>query len=191
MGGLGSTRWNGHKPKPLVEESLRIDLLAPELRPALRQPGETAAFTTFTQRDQFHSQWLLLVTPTGDDGSRELVVLPADDVSEEAAQHFALKRVRVGFDERIYAVCAGCEKTTRILFALPDKAKFACKACVDLTYTSVRRHDKRVDRVAQRIRGGDMSVVDELITKGRTPGYRGFVADRLLLAGLAKAFPDA
>ncbi len=190
MGGHGSTRWRNHTPAPLVEESLRIDLLSPELRSALSQPGEAVATTNFAVRGRLHSQWLLHFSPASDDGSRELALIAADHVSDKAVLHFRLKPVGVGFHERIHAVCPGCEKTTRMLFALPDKRQFGCKTCTGLQYRSVREHDKRLDRIAKRLRAGDLSVVDKYSMRGRRPGHSGFCNDRLLLSGLLKAFSE-
>jgi hypothetical protein len=190
MGGPGSSRWNGHQPAPLVEESLKIDLLSPEMRWALRQPEAALATTTFTVRGRVLWEWLLCFLPAGEDGSRELLLLPTND-TQGGLQAFQLKAAQVGFNERTYAVCPRCRKTTRILLALPDKGIFACKRCLGVQYLSVRKHDTRVDRIVRRLRAGDVSVVDEYNALGRRGGYRGFVADRLFLDAMWRAFPEA
>jgi hypothetical protein len=53
----------------------------------------------------------------------------------------------------------------------------------------VQEHDARVDRIVQRLRVGDLSVVAVSLKKGRLPGYAGACADRLLLAAVFRAFP--
>jgi len=189
LGGFNSTRWNKHKPAPLVEHSLRIDLLDAGLRSALAQPGEAVASITFSTGGQVQSQWVLCFSAAAEDGGRDLVVFPADNVSKEAAQHFPLRPVRVGFHERLYPMCPRCERTTRILFALPRKGRFACKRCIGLTYQSEREHDARLDRIIRAVKTGDEAELDRLEAALNGSGYRALVASQLLLSALFKLRP--
>jgi len=184
MGGPGSTRWRNHQPAPLVEESLRIDLLEPQLKLALSKPEESAVLTSFSVNGQLHSTWLLQLSPATEDEPRKLIIRRADKLKEP--QTFELRPVRVGFTDRTHVVCPGCEKTARVLFALREKGFFECKRCLGVQYESVRRHDKRIDAICRRLRAGDHSVVEEYDTLGCRPGYAGFVADRLLLTAVSK-----
>ena len=188
MGGSGSTRWTNHTPAPLVEESLRIDLLDGEIQSALREPGEAIATITFSLAGQPLSEWHVYVPPATGDGSRKLLVRPADD-PHEPAQIFELRQVRVGFHERVYAVCPGCEKTTRILFALPDKGRFACKRCNRLQYQSVREHDARLDKIIKAIKTGDEEALNRYVAEFDRGGYRSFVWSSLFLTAFSKVFP--
>jgi hypothetical protein len=159
VGGSGSTRWGNHTPAPLVEEALRLDLFDGEIQSALREPGEAVGTITFSLGGQPLSRWRLYISPATGDGPRKLPVRPADD-PYEPAQLFELRQVRVGFHERVYAVCLGCQKTTRILCALPNKGRFACKKCTGVQYQSVRKHDARIDKLARAIRQYDETVLD-------------------------------
>ena len=49
MGGSSSSRWRGHTPKRLVEETPAIDLLHPVLKTALAAPAATGSLTWRTE----------------------------------------------------------------------------------------------------------------------------------------------
>jgi hypothetical protein len=53
MGGPGSTRWRGHTPKALVENTPTLDLQHPRLQAALAQPGPVPGVTSHGDDPRF------------------------------------------------------------------------------------------------------------------------------------------
>lgn len=48
---------------------------------------------------------------------------------------------------RTWLFCPSCNGQTFKLYRPPQSAVFACRACHNLTYTSVQKHDARLDRL--------------------------------------------
>ena len=153
MGGRGSTRWRGHNRQPLVEESVCLDLLDPELRKALKAPrasGELDLRVAGTGEPAIPIDFELGVVEPND--TRRLTVNFFDSVG--STQAVTLKRVRSGFSSRWLAQCPRfCGRRARKLYFVPVKSEVACWRCAGLTYRSTQQHDKRLDE-ARRDRQG-------------------------------------
>jgi hypothetical protein len=62
--------------------------------------------------------------------------------------------------KRFYFLCPGwddapCQKRVGKLYLPLGEDFFRCRACHDLTYRSVKEHDKRIDALRQALRGSD------------------------------------
>lgn len=195
MGGPNSTRWRGHQRKHLVEQCLALDLRDLGQLEILSSPSPLAGRFDWKASPAgtllgSATYWL---GPLGNDDTRELRLCLGEELDPSGhVQAFKLERVTVGCAPRWLQLCPQCgEHRARRLF-LPAKSKqFACKRCHNLIYRSVAQHDQRVDRIARRLRTGDLSLLEEHNRRGRKPGFSGFCGDRLLLSGLLKAFPEA
>lgn len=187
LGGDRSTRWNNHEPKRLVEQTLRLDLRHPQLRPILRDPAPATWTTTITLGD-VHREWLALLSAAEADGSRTLALRSRPLDIHEPGQAIQLVSVKAGFDDRLLARCPHCDRRAQVLHALPKDGIFHCRGCLGLGYASTRQWDKRVARLARAMRRGDTAAVRYWERRGALPGYAGFAADRLLLRAADRAF---
>jgi len=130
--------------------------------------------------------------PLGDDYARELRLRLSEELDPTGeVQVFKLERVPVGCAPRWLLTCPQCgERRARRLFLPPKSTRFGCKDCHALRYRSVQQYDHRVDRIVQRLRAGDISVIEEYDLRGRRLGHAGFCSDRLFLSALVKLFPE-
>ena len=145
MGGPGSTRWRGHRPRRLVEETPCLDLLDPELKEALRLPsacGELDLRVPGTGEPAVPIDFDLgRVEP---DGSRRLRVDFRDP--DGSNQTLILQPVQLGFSRRWYARCPQhCRRRARKLFLRCGMLEFACVSCCGLQYETAQTHDARID----------------------------------------------
>ena len=186
MGGTGSTRWNNHEAKPLVEAALRLDLARPELRDALDQPH--AASGTLIIRTAIGAwTWSLRIGAVQPDGTRRLVLDDEPDDPHVDGQVIELVPVQVGIRTATMAVCPGCERRVRVVHALPADGRWACRQCLGLAYSS-SRSDARVRRVARALRRGDDAVLAEYDAKMAKGGSTGLAALRVVFDAMERAF---
>ena len=52
-------------------------------------------------------------------------------------------------NERFWFCCVSCGRRVTSLYSLPGDKVFNCRLCLDLTYSSVQQHDKRLDAMAK------------------------------------------
>ena len=187
MGGTGSTRWNNHEPKPLVEAALRFDLARPELRDVLGQPH--AAWGTLTIKTAIGSwTWSLSISAVQSDGTRHLVFDDQPNDAHVDGQVIELVRVECGIRTTTMAVCPGCGRRVRVLCALPADGRWGCRQCLGLAYTSSRRSDARVRRVARALRRGDEPVLAEYNARMAKGGATGLAALGVVFDAIERAF---
>jgi hypothetical protein len=145
MAGRGSTRWRGHQPRPLVEETHCLDLLDQRWREILRLHRASGTLEWRDSGNLVPKEWVdFRLSPVQEDGTRLLVVDFTRDPNEPKEQ-LILEQVRVGFSRRWHARCpGGCDQMVRKLYLVEDGA-VACWRCAGLQYRSAQKHDKRVD----------------------------------------------
>lgn len=142
MGGLGSSRWRGHTPRPLVEEFLCFDFASREWRRVFREQQATGWVSPSSPSDTDPTEFMFRLYAPKPDGSRRLTL---DDGG--LGRELTLEPVRVGFDERMYPRCpGGCGKRSRKVYASPKDPRFTCRECAGLGYLSEREHDARIDQ---------------------------------------------
>ena len=157
MGGSGSTRWRGYRPRPLVEEASCLDLLNSRWRDVLRLDRASGTLEWGNPGSVVPKEWVdFHLSPIETDGTR-LLVLYFTREPTEPKERLVLEHVRVGFSERWHAQCpGGCDGLVRKLY-LGEHRAVVCWRCAGLQYRSVQAHDKRVDlcrrKPAEFVRG--------------------------------------
>ena len=145
MGGSESTRWRGYRRRPLVEETLCLDLLDPKMKDVLRLHRASGTLEWQDPGGVVPKEWVdFHLSPVEPDGTR-LLVLDFTREPTEPKERLILDEVRVGFSQRWYARCpGGCDGLVRKLYLVEHRA-VACWRCAGLQYRSAQEHDKRVD----------------------------------------------
>jgi hypothetical protein len=145
MGGSGSTRWRGHRPRPLVEEAHCLDFLDTNWKEILRLPAASGTLEWRGRGGVVPEHWVdFHLNPVEPDGTR-LLVLDFTRDPTEPKERLILEEVRVGFSQRWYARCpGGCDRLVRKLYLVEHRA-VVCWRCAGLQYRSAQEHDKRVD----------------------------------------------
>jgi hypothetical protein len=83
------------------------------------------------------------------------LLVPVPRSSTKQAQYIEITRSPCNYGGfRSWLRCLGlpgrrCGRRVTALFRPPEEALFACRTCHCLTYQSVQKHDKRVDRIAR------------------------------------------
>jgi len=171
MGGTGSSRWQGHPKRPIVEHSLSIDSLALSRAGALDRSG---TIVRWEQRGKPISSVAVgaLKLP---DGRRELLVAykARGESAHTVAEAFTLERVPMGVvGARWFFRCPDCDGRARKLFMPPGAQHFRCLKCSEATYFSAQTHDDRV----YRLRRGDPETMRWAFTRVRRLGTYGSLA---------------
>jgi hypothetical protein len=144
MGGLGSTRWKGHKKKTQIEAcaclavwDFGIDVLVPYADRWGRwiwDPGDTPRASLFFR----------LVT-TAEVGTLRIHVAPDSEMPSED-QVVRLSSIPRCFGGREwYFHCPQCDRRVAKLYLPPHETHYACRTCHDLTYRARQQHDKGQD----------------------------------------------
>jgi hypothetical protein len=183
MGGSGSTRWRGHQPRRLVEQTHCLDLLDRRWKEILRLRQASGTLEWRSRGSVVPEHWVdFTLSPIQADGTR-LLVLDFDRDATAPKQRLILEEVRVGFSRRWHARCpGGCDGLVRKLY-LVERGSVACWRCAGLQYRSAQRHDKRVDLCrrdpAEFVRGrSDLSgersrlVTSWLLLEAESRGFR-------------------
>jgi hypothetical protein len=145
MGGRGSTRWKGHTPKKLAEETPCLDFLHPKWREALRHREATGSIRWSTRSGPL-AEASVYLGPIEKDETRRLVMRCSEEPAEPKAL-VVLEPSQVGFSRRWYARYPGtCGKRARKLYLHLSSGTYAflCVQCAGLTYAATQRTDKRV-----------------------------------------------
>jgi hypothetical protein len=142
MGGTGSGRWKDHQRAPLVEDTLRLDVVAFET--ALRHDQITGfVYRTDGQTDDLMALLTFSLGPVSASGNRILMI---DSGGTGRRQSIRLERAQRGWHSGWLFRCpTDCGRRARKLYALPRWLVFSCRQCAGLTYRSVQRHDSRLD----------------------------------------------
>jgi hypothetical protein len=166
MGGSNSGRWHGYTPRPLVEETPRLDLALPELKSALKSPLPATRSAVWsldgTPVSGAHLHLGGELTP----GRRLLTV--QDALEPELVGEIELERVEQGFAERWYGTCPPCGRPVRTVYFVNNC--WQCRTCSGLQYRSVREHDRRVDALIRALRVGNEQAI-ELALDASKGGY--------------------
>ena len=156
MGGYGSTRWEYHQKKRLVENCLHLDILNLSKR-GLISGSYARGF----------SVWENI---TGErDASIEFEIYPIDNRSKVIRFHYIAEsdgnEQKMQYDCRLVSTRAffggfrwwftcpliinekHCNRRVRKFYLPPGEQYFGCRHCHDLTYRSSQNHDKQVDEL--------------------------------------------
>ncbi len=143
MGGSKSTRWRGHQPRRLVEETNRLDFGSPEWRAVLKHSTASGNLRWTDSTGSCIAQAAFELGAKGENGSR---ILTLEFEGWGRMTHLALEPVAVGFSMRTHARCpAGCGGRARSLFLLPENRRIGCRRCCGLGYASAQKSDHRVN----------------------------------------------
>ena len=145
MGGSESTRWRGHRRRPLVEEASCFDLLDPNWKEILRLHRASGTLEWRDLGRVVPKEWVdFHLNPIEPDRTR-LLVLDFTRDATEPKERLILEQIHVGFSQRWYAECpGGCDRLVRKLYLVEHRA-IVCWRCAGLQYRSAQGHDKRLD----------------------------------------------
>jgi hypothetical protein len=153
MGGIGSSRWQDHVRKRLVTEAMKIDLRDPQWKSLLAIGRAEGTLNWSDSRTGSPSGWAdFVLSPVDPDGVRNLVLLRAED-EFEPREVVSLALRPAGFCAHWFAGCRGCDRWVRMLYAMNQHERFKCRACSNLTYWSVQKHDARLDFAKRDLAG--------------------------------------
>ena len=150
MGGTGSTRWSGHRKRPLVEEALAIDLAPIQRAGLFRMPGGTVARLEWTAGGTALGTASVEVWshPAGGDYMCLRLEATSSDHGPKPAALEVVERAR-----RKVFICPCCEQGTRKIYIDRADNRIACRRCLGLQYRSAQQHDARVDQARRDPRG--------------------------------------
>ena len=170
MGGYGSTRWEYHQKKRLVEDCLHLDILK------LSEWGLISDSHT-----QGTSVWENL--SGGRDASIQFEIYPVNNHLKIMRFHYTAEcdgnEQKMQYDCRIvpsktffggsrwWFICPliindqPCNRRVRKLYLPPGEVYFGCRHCHDLTYRSAQEHDKQVDELLSLSREQLLSILQE------------------------------
>jgi len=155
MGGIGSTRWQGHPKRPLVEDSFILDCTTLS-RAGVLDCSETMVKWELEGEKIASVAVGALKLPNG---RRELLVAYKAGPGKSAqivAEAFALESVPMGVaGPRLFLRCPHCGERACKLYLPPNAQHFRCLKCSGATHLSAQTHDIRVDR----LRRGDPETV--------------------------------
>jgi len=156
MGGYGSTRWEYHQKKRLVEDCLHLDILK------LSEQGLISGSYTHGT-----SVWENL--SGGRDASIEFEIFPVDYLSKIMRFNYTAEsdgnEQKIQYDCRLVSTKAfiggfrwwftcpliingiHCNRRVRKLYLPPGEIYFGCRHCHNLTYRSSQSHNKQVDEL--------------------------------------------
>jgi hypothetical protein len=151
MGGLGSTRWNDHTKRRLVEDCLVLDLSQLNRAGLFDQEVADGVLRWTDPRTDAVLFSAYFVMEPLENGERALAIgyrARRDTSTEKVLECFFLEPHPPHFGGlRWFARCPGCQSRRTKLHLPPGEARFLCRACHDLTHLSVQDHDKRVDQL--------------------------------------------
>lgn len=142
MGNKESSRWRGYTPKPLIEDSHRVDFCRQPWRAILESPVASAGQLVWADSSGKRTGAVEFELGRIEE-NRERVLTLTDQGSDPVAVR--LKEVKVGFDgRRWHSQCPlDCGRRSRTLFIASD-ATVGCRDCLGLVYRSSRKSDSRV-----------------------------------------------
>ena len=170
MGGYGSTRWEYHQKKKLVEDCLHLDILNLSKRGLIS--GSYAHGTSVWEN-----------ISGGRDASIEFEIFPVDYLSKIMRFHYTAEcdgnERKMQYDCRLVSSKAflgrsrwwftcpliindqHCNRRVRKLYLPMGEIYFGCRHCHDLTYRSSQNHDKQVDELLSLSHEQLLSMIQE------------------------------
>ena len=154
MGGSRSTRWRGHRKRPLVEEAPCLDLVALRRAGVLTASGGAARLKwTLDGAGEALGRALLSVGPALKRGwGREVAVYVTRPGRRAIVQRLRLLRTDPHFGgTRWWFRCPieGCGRRALKLYVEPEGDRLGCRRCLNLTHRSAQQHDKRLDQATR------------------------------------------
>jgi hypothetical protein len=153
MGGILSTRWEGHRKATTVEECCELDLglLA---RQGTFRPGYAGSVRWSRGREEISSIGLLVLPATP--GLLLMLNYRFGQSGENVEVPIRLENTTLHFGGvRWWGRCPLmvnnilCTRRVRKLYLPPGGRYFGCRTCYRLSYRSVQEHDKRVDALVR------------------------------------------
>ena len=145
MGGRRSTRWNGHRKRRLVEESLAVDLVKMRRAGLLGDAGGCSV-ATWTTDSQVTARGVLSIGGAKEAG--RALELEIHTVWTDAPVRTQLRllpfRPHLG-GRRWFVECPQCEKRFLRVYLSWAGGEVACRRCHGLVHRSAQQHDARVD----------------------------------------------
>jgi len=153
MGGYGSTRWDYHRKKRLVEECYSIDILDFARNRILDEAnyqgtrvwinkltGEVIGSINVEVEIRQNGEYVVHLKYTVSDIYEEEKVDIPTLIGTSRAYHRGSRR---WFLCPLTVNGKWCGRRVRKLYLPPDEKYFGCRHCHQLTYRSVQEHDKR------------------------------------------------
>ena len=142
MGGMMSTRWNGHTKRDTVEDGRTLDL-GEMARKGYFVPWFTGSCKWF--RGETESASISYQVCPENDDLVLVLMYKLTKTQQEVNIRIPLETTRPQFGGvRWWGRCL-CGRRVAKLYLAPGAVRFACRTCHGLTYESVQTHDKRVD----------------------------------------------
>lgn len=166
MGALGSTRWNGHIKRTVVEYCPSLDtnvwMRQGDLQPGIHTWGQWTWWNDYTGRQSSQINYDINTLDASDPFVRLLYTVTS--TGEQVDYDVMLTTTEPYFGGlRYWFLCslAGCGRRVGKLYLPPRQTYFGCRHCYDLTYRSCQYSDKRLtwlkrhpedfNRIANRI----------------------------------------
>ncbi len=141
MGNKESSRWRGYTPKPLVEDTRRLDFNTPSWR-AILEGFAPASGQLVWANSSGESTGTVEFELGRIEENRERVLTLTDQGSDPVI--VKLKETKVGLDTRWHSQCPlDCGRRSRTLFLTSD-GEVGCRTCLGLLYRASRKSDSRV-----------------------------------------------
>jgi hypothetical protein len=148
MGGSGSNRWREHQGRLVAEETLVIRLDGP-LRQLLKQamaaiPSTRTSTVVWHRGERQVGTCTIMMACRADGDLRMHVAMRNDQESSATTVTFALMPKPLGGHCAFWR-CPGCQRRCGVLYFFATV--WRCRICVDITYTSSNKSDKRVSQL--------------------------------------------
>ena len=140
MGGWGSTRWNAHRKKTIVENCLAIEAQA------VARHGRYTLWTVERTREGM-LRLLPIDLTLGSMGEESFVRVCWDDGNP---QWIALQTTPLPWGKpRWWFTCPTCQRRCAKLYVPPRCVDVQCRLCYDLTYRTCQENHTSADAEAQ------------------------------------------
>jgi len=154
MGGPGSTRWRDHQKRPLVEESLHLDIVTFRKSGALGPSGGWGDMDWPAHRGRPAGEGRFELHPAQPDGTRVLIVTIARNEQESFTRSVQLMPYTIHHGGlRWFLVCPTCESRRMQLYISQGVTSIACRTCLGLVHRSAQGHDSRLDHCLRDPKG--------------------------------------
>lgn len=151
MGGLGSTRWAGHRAAETVEAcaAFPISALSAAVRGAAAPQG-SCRWTLTRSRcllATWELAWTLAQTPEAGQTVRVSVQAQERGVMRQGSGRLSVQTTVPPYGGvRYWWTCPACTQRVAVLYLPPGATLPACRTCYRRTYRTCQAHDKRQDR---------------------------------------------
>ena len=141
MGNKESSRWRGYTPKPLVEDTRRVDFNTPSWRAILEGFAPASGQLVWTDSSGEPTGTVEFELGRIEENRERALTLT---LHGEDPVFVSLKETKVGLDLRWHAQCPlDCNRNVRTLFLTSD-GEVGCRTCLGLLYRASRKSDSRV-----------------------------------------------